>query len=216
MNNSLLIIVLNFSIAIAAILSAIRFRNITKSFYPFVFLLWLGLANEALSLFLINSGRSNTATSNIFVVAEFLLILWQFYTWNGDGKRKYLITALLGIAVWLAENWILGSISENSPLFSTCYSFIIILFSISAGLRVVLYEKGSLLKNAVFIISITYLFYFGCKTYVETINAFHIDLDNDTVWNFWIIVYFANAFANTLYAIAILCIPTRQEFILPY
>jgi hypothetical protein len=216
MRDYLLAIVLNFSIGIAAILAIIRFKNIIRNFYPFVFLLWLGVANEALSLILIYSSHSNTVTSNIFVFAEFVLILWQFYTWNGDGKRKYLITAFLGIGVWLADNCILNTLSQNNSLFRSFYSFIIILFSISEGTRIVLYEKGSLLKNAIFVICITFLFYYGCKSFVEMINAFHLGLTAQTLWNFWIMMYFVNAIANLLYAFAILCIPTKQEFILPY
>jgi hypothetical protein len=216
MHSYLLAIVLNFSIVIAAAIAIMRFKLIVRSFYPFVFLLWLGAANEALSLILIYRTGSNTVTSNIFVFAEFLLILWQFYTWNDASKRKYLVIALAGMAVWFADNCILHSLSQNNSLFRSFYSFIILLFSISEGTRIVLYEKGSLLKNAVFIICITFLFYYGCKSYVEMMNAFHLGLAADTLWNLWIIMYFVNAISNLLYAFAILCIPTKQEFILPY
>jgi hypothetical protein len=214
MHSFIVSIVVNYSIAIPALLAIIRFKHILRSFYPLIFLIWLGLANESLSIVLVYKAGSNTANANIFVLAEFLLILLQFYRWNTCSKRKYVLAAGLGIIVWITDNLILNSLSQNNSLFRAFYSFAILLFSIEQISKIVAWEKETLLKNATFIFCITFLFYYGCKTFVEMMNAFHLGLDREILWNFWIVMYFVNALSNFFYAIAILCIPTRKGFIL--
>lgn len=216
MHSYCLSIALNYSIVIAAVLAIIRFKFIIRSFYPFLFLIWLGFINESVSLFMIFSSGNNALNSNIFVLAEFLLILSQFSVWNFHPKRKYIALAVLGMVIWAADNFILNTITQNNSLFRAFYSFVIVIFSINQINKIMVYERGSLLKNAMFIICITFLFYYGCKTFVEIFNAFHLGLSRTILWNFWIIMYFVNAISNILFAIAVLCIPTRQEFTLPY
>lgn len=214
MHSFLVSIVVNFSIAIPALLAVIRFKHIHRSFYPLIFLIWLGLANESLSIVMVVSTGSNTANANIFVLAEFLLLLLQFYSWNTGSSKKYILFASLGVAVWITDNLVLNTLSQNNSLFRALYSFAILLFSIEQTGKIVAWEKEPLLKNAIFIFCIAFLFYYGCKAFVEMMNAFHTGLDRQILWNFWIVMYFVNALSNIFYAIAILCIPTRKEFIL--
>ena len=216
MHSFIFSIVLNHSIIIAAIIGMVRFRYIIRNFYPFLFIIWLGLINESLSLVMIFSTRNNAINSNVFVVLEYLLILFQFYKWNGGDSRKYYFLACLGLIVWIADNFIINTITQNNSLFRSIYSLIIVFFSINQVNKIMIYEKGILIKNAMFIICITFLFYYGCKTFVEAFNVFHLGLSNLFLWNLWIILYFVNVIANVLYALALLCIPTKQEFTLPY
>lgn len=209
-------ILLNFSITIAAVLAVIRFKYVIRSFRPFIFFIWLGLANETVSIITIYTAGSNMLNSNIFVLLEYLLVVIQFNVWNFHPKRNYIVLAGLGTAVWITDNFVLNSITQNNSLFRTFYSFVIVLFSINEIGKILIFQRGSLLKNAVFIICITFLFYYGSKSFVETFNAFNEKLHPHILWNVWIIMYFVNAISNILYALAILCIPTRQEFTLPY
>ena len=216
MHSFIVSIVVNYSIAIPALLAIIRFKHIYRSFYPLIFLIWLGLANESLSIAMVFSAGSNTVNANLFVLAEFLLLLLQFFSWNTGSRRNYFLAAALGIAVWITDNLVLNTLSQNNSLFRAFYSFVVLLFAINQISKIVTHNRRNLLKDAVFIICITFLFYYGCKCYIETMNAFHLGLSRLVLWNLWIIMYFVNAISNILYALAILCIPTRQEFILPY
>jgi hypothetical protein len=216
MHSFLVSIVINYSIAIPALLAIIRFKHIYRSFYPLVFLIWLVLANESLSIAMVFSTGSNTVNSNLFVLAEFLLLLLQFFSWNTGSRRSYFLAAGFGIAVWITDNLLLNTLSQNNSLFRAFYSFVVLLFSIKQISKILNRNRRNLLKDAVFIICITFLFYYGCKSYIEMMNAFHLGLSRLVLWNLWIIMYFVNAISNILYALAILCIPTRQEFILPY
>jgi hypothetical protein len=217
MSSFLLEIALNYSILIAAIIGIIRFKSIIRDYYPFIFIIWLGVFNETLSLVLIFTLGRNTVNSNIFVLLEYLLIVYQFYKWNNKkGLKKYVILALLGLAVWSADNLVLNSITHNNSLFRAFYSFLVVFFSIDQVNKLVIYERGPLFKNPMFIICITFLLYYGFKAFVESYNMFHLGLSKTLLRDLWIILYFVNGIANLLYAIAVLWIPTKVKFILPY
>jgi hypothetical protein len=217
MSSFLLEIALNYSILIAAIIGIIRFKSIIRDYYPFIFIIWLGVFNETLSLVLIFTLGRNTINSNIFVLLEYLLIVYQFYKWNNKkGLKKYVILALLGLAVWSADNLVLNSITHNNSLFRAFYSFLVVFFSIDQVNKLVIYERGPLFKNPMFIICITFLLYYGFKAFVESYNMFHLGLSKTLLRDLWIILYFVNGIANLLYALAVLWIPTKVKFILPY
>jgi len=158
MHSFLVSIVVNFSIAIPALLAVIRFKQIQRSFYPLIFLIWLGLANESLSIVMIFSTGSNTANANIFVLAEFLLLLLQFYSWNTGSGKKYFLFASLGLAVWITDNLVLNTLSQNNSLFRALYSLAILFLSIKQIGKTVAWAKARLLKKAIFIFCITFLF----------------------------------------------------------
>ena len=216
MHNFAISIVLNLSVVFAAIIGMIRFKYIISDYYPFLIIIWLGLVNELLSLVIVYNIRSNAINSNVFVLLEYLLILLQFYKWDGSGTRNYYLIGCIGFLVWITDNFIINSITENNSLFRVFYSLTIVFFSINQLNKLIIYEKGNLVKNATFIICISFLFYYGCKAFVEAFNVVHLGLSYIFLWNLWIILYFVNVIANLIYAIAILCIPTKQEFTLPY
>jgi len=216
MNNFLVNIFLNHSIVLPAVLGAVRFKKIVSSFIPFIILIWLGLLNETLSLALIFSNGSNALNSNIYVLLEYGIILWQFYEWNQDGKKKYYFFALAGVAVWILDNGVLNSPMDNNSIFRVFYSIVLVFFSIDQVNKILIYEKGRLIKNAMFLICVTFLVYYGCKAFIEVFNAFRLGLSDHFFRHLWMILYFVNVFANIMYAIAIVCLPTKQEFILPY
>ena len=216
MHNYVVSIILNHSITLAAIIGIARFRSIAPAYYPFLCIIWLGFLNESLSLFIIYNNRSNAVNSNVFVLAEYLLTLLQFYKWNNHLARRYYAAALAGVIVWVADNFTLHSISDNNSLFRVYYSLAVVFLSINQVNKLIIYEKGSLLKNATFIICIAFLFYFGCKAFIEAFNVLRFGLSDMFLRNLWIILYFVSFITNLIYAIATLCIPAKQEFTLPY
>jgi hypothetical protein len=216
MHNYWLRIVFNYSIIIAAIIAIFRFKSVMADYYPFIFFIWLGLFNEILSLILIYNYQSNTINSNIYVLSEYLILLLQFYKWSDNGGKKYYWLAAIGIAVWIADNFIINNINDNNSVFRVFYSFIIIFFSIDKVNNLLVFEYGNLLKHPVFITCITFTFYYGFKAFVEAFNMVHLGLNPIILKDLWIILYFVNGTANLLYAIAVLCIPKKIKFISPW
>ena len=210
--NYFLLIFFNYSIIIAAIIAIVRFKTIMADYYPFVFFIWLGLLNEILSLFLICNYQSNAANSNLYVLLEYMILLLQFYKWNNKGIKKYYWLAAIGMAVWITDNFIINTLSQNNSIFRVFYSFVILFFSIDQLNKLLVFEYGNLLKHPIFIACITFVFYYGFNVFVESFNMVHLGLNPAILRNLWIILYFVNGTANLLYAIAVLCIPTKIKF----
>lgn len=209
-------IILNYSIVIAVVIGVIRFKSVLKTFYPFIIFLWIGLANEVLSLLLIKKINTNAVNSNIYVCIEFIILLWQFYKWNSSYLQKCIITGILGILVWIIDNLLINTIESNNSIFRIYYSFVIVFFSIDLLNRVLINEKNSILKNAIFLVCAGFLIYYGLKVLLEVFNSFNISFNDTFYIKIWLTLSIANCVANIIYAIAILCIPKKQEFSLQY
>lgn len=216
MQNFVIDILLNYSVTIAALIAVFRLKPIFQSYYPFILFIWLGLINETLSLLLIYKFRTNTANSNIYVLLEYCLILLQFHKWQGIKRGRLYLMISIGFIAWVTDNLIINSIVDNNSIFRIYYSFIIVFLSIDQISKIIITERGGLLKNTKFLICIAFLTYYGCKAFIEVFNAFHLGFSDMFNRNIFMILYFANLFSNIVYAIAILCIPTKQEFSLQY
>jgi len=216
MNTFAFDIFISFSIALPAALALVKFPCIEINYYPFVFLIWIGLFNEALSVILVYTIRNNTVNSNIYVLLEFILILYQFYRWDSISLHKFYAFLGIGIIVWFTDNTIINMLTEDNSLFRIFYSFIIVFLSINQMNKIIVYEKRSLLKNTIFLICIAFLAYYGFKAFTEVFMAFHLGFSDIFNRNVLIILYFVNLLSNILYAVAIVCIPTKQEFTLQY
>src|SRR5665647_259127 len=216
MNYMIFSIFCSHSILIAAVIACFRIKAVLKDYYPFIFLLWMGLLNETISLFLLYSGHSNAVNSNIFVLLEFLLILYQFYCWSFSRPARFVVITFIGISVWLADNFLLNSIQQNNSVFRVFYSFVVLLFSIDKVNQLLIFENSNLKKNAMFLICLTFIFYYGFKACVESFNMIHLGLSRSFLQKLWMILNFVNLITNLLFALAVLWIPTRQRFILRY
>lgn len=204
------------SVILPAGLSIFRFKIVMHNYMSFALLMWLGLFNEILSIVLAYTIRNNTVNSNIYVLAEYAIILSLFYKWDNISIRKYYFLITMGVLVWITDNMIINAINEDNALFRIYYSFVIVLLSIDQVNRIIVYEKRSLVKNASFLICLAFVFYYGFKAFVEVFSAFHLGMGPVFWRNILMILGVANLFSNIIYAIAILCIPSREEFSLQY
>ncbi len=209
-------IVLNHSIVLAAIAGIVRVKYILKRYLPFLLFVWLALVNETVSVWLVEQHQSNDINSNIYVLCEYLILLYQFYKWGGCPAKKLSFFAGFGIAVWITDNFILHSIAENNSLFRSVYALILLFFSIDRMNSVIVFQNRNLLLNTVFLVSASFLLYYGCKLFVEIFHLYHVNFSNLFYTYVWLTLSVINCIANIVYAIAILCIPTRQELILHY
>ncbi len=196
--------------------SVIRLRYIGTGYYPFVIMIWLGFLNETLSLFRIYHLSNNAVNSNIYVLIEYGLLLYQFHKWKRLNTAAMKVIFLIGLSIWILDNCVLNSLWTNNSFFRCLYSAVIVLLSISKLNRILIFEHGTIWRNAQFIICIAFILFYGIKSFVEAFNAFHVGVPRGVLWNMWIILYFVNAAANVLYAVAISCIRPKQEYTLPY
>lgn len=208
----------SFSIIIAAAIGWARFAKINPAYYPFLFLIWIGLLNEILGYFLIYSGHSNAINNNIYVLIESLLIAWQFEKWGLFEQSKWLYKSILSLFVltWLIEILFIKGINLTISYFRIIYSFVIVLMSLNVINRQLLSEKKSIYKNAIFLICTIFVIYFLYKAIVGIFWLYGLGENHQFRMNvIWILIY-VNLFANLMYALAVVWIPTKHRFSLPF
>jgi hypothetical protein len=211
-------IVTSLSIGIAAIIAVFRFGNIHPVFRPFIYCIWIGLITEIVSIILAHAIRNSAVTSNIYVLLESLLITWQFCKWGLFGSNKIIFPLLLAVLVltWFLENFVFFSIRQFSSWFRVFYSMVIVLMSISELNRQIVRERGMLLKNPEALICLSFIIYFTYKVLVETFWLYGLNESSTFQSKVYFILNYINLFSNLIYALAILWIPTKRRFTLPY
>lgn len=212
----LLNVISGLSISIPALLILRRRKNTHPSFYPFAVLLWVGAVNEILSLVMILTRNHNLVNSNIYVLIEFVIILFLFRNWNGWRTRTTIIFMAVGFAVWVIDNFVWHELTDNNSLFRLFYSLVIMLLAMDALSTTVIEERRSLFKNPIFLISLTFIIFYAFKAFYESFNLFHIGINSKFHYNLWIVLSAINLFANLNYALAILCIQKKLPFTIRY
>src|SRR5688572_19455132 len=133
MSNFVFLQALNYSVAIAAVIGLIRFRQIHRSYQPFIFILLTSLFIETIATLSTVLYKTNALVSNIYTIIECLFWFWQFKRWDGFLRRKALYFVLIGLLVslWIFENLILKKILTFSSAFAIAYSFCLVFLAIN-------------------------------------------------------------------------------------
>jgi hypothetical protein len=206
------------SILIPAAIALVRFNDVDRSFYPFFVLLWIGALNEVLSVVLLSLGYPTLINNNIYVLGEALSILWFFRNVGAEFLKKgiFLLLASSFIIFWLVENFIIGTITQISSYFRIYYSFVVVILSITTVNHQIVSITKSLLKLPLFLITIGFIIYFTYKILVEAFWVYGLNNSRQFQQNVYAIMMYLNLFVNLLFALAVLWIPRKREFILLY
>lgn len=211
-------VILSCSIFIAAIIGWVRFHKIAPAFYPFLICLWVGSLNELLSIVLPRFGYTTDINNNIYVLIEAILLCWQLKRWDGFDRHRLSFPLLIAtlVSIWLLENVWLSSISVTESWFRLVYAFVLVLLAIQQVNKLILSERKSLLSNSAFLICIGIILYFTYKGMIEIfwINGFHTTAG--FLINVYSVMIWINLFANIIYSFAVLWMPAKQRFILPF
>lgn len=209
-------VILSFSIALAVLISWIRFKRLHPAYYPFIFLLWLGLINEIVSYIIIGKGLSNAVTYNIYSLIEVLLIIWQFKLWRlfNRNVRLYPIMLTLIIVMWVVEILFFGSLYSFNSYFLITSSFILVLMSIAMINQLLARVQESLLRSSIFLVCLGFVFYFTYSVLVEAFWIYGLTENQIFVTNIYTILIYVNLFTNLLYAFAVLWMPTKPKYLL--
>ncbi len=202
-----------FSILIASIIAMARYAGTVPAYRPFIFFIWVGACNDTFSMLLVFMGRNNLINSNLYVLIEYMLLLLIFHTWNDSKKTKlYFLLLGAGCIVWIVDNVMIHSLYNINSGFRVFYAFVILFLSVQQVKKLIRLEKKALITNAMFQICMCFIFYFSCKAYIETFYILDMDFSNAFNLDRFSVLLFINLFSNLIYAIAILCIPRKQEF----
>jgi len=218
MSNYIINEVSSFSILIATVISFVRFNHIPSSFRPFIYLLWVGCFCEITGLFLANSFGNNIAIGNLYVLTESLMLLWQFNKWSGNNKKvnKFGIIGLGFVALWVLDNLLLHNLMRTNSLFRVTYAFCIVFLGIEQLNAVFQSERNNILKNSRFLLSSSFVFYFTYKSVFEVFYMINLKMSDNFYHGLFLILLLVNLFTNLVFAIALLWIPKKQKFTLPF
>lgn len=204
------------SIVIAAVSGLVRYKHVLPVYRPFLFFIWIGALNEALSWILVEANLNNAANSNIYVLIEYMILLLIFYRWNDEArKNRYYFLLAAGAVIWIADNCILHSLYTVNSLFRVFYSIVVLFLSINQINKLIVYEKKKLVRNAMFQVCMAFVFFYSYKAFIETFYILQLPFSQLFYMNLFQVLLFVNLFTNLVYAIAVLCIPTKREFSLP-
>lgn len=203
-----------FSILIPVLLICIRWRRLKDKYLAFILLVLVGLSNELLSLHNAYSSHSNAINSNFFVLIEFLLTGILFSKLKNGISKKFLHTILiLGLLVWLIDNFVINGLSTNNSLFRMIASLLIVYLSIDKINQLIFFSKLSSLVNIDLWLALGFLIFHTYKTFVESFHIFPMPMGQYFYETLWFIMNIINVFSNLLFTFAILCLPKKRVYL---
>ena len=210
--------VLSYSIVPAVITGIVYYSRVTIRYRVFIWYLWVCLLNEIVGTILIHVIKNNAYSNNVFILAEWLLLGGFYYVLSVAKlqKRIYIIAGIVLVLLWFWEHGMYSSINRFTHIFRIAYSVVLVFMSINQLNALIVTEKKSIFKNGLFIICSTCVFYFSYKAIIEVLYSLPYTFSEAFVLSVLYIPILINLVCNILYFIACLCLPTKQEFLLPY
>lgn len=207
-----------FSIGIPAIIGAVRFKKINPAYYPFIYLLWIGFVIEIISYFMIYSGHFNAIPYNIYSILEALMITLLFKNWRLFQHNRFLYYGLifLFIGFWLIEAFIIKNITQSMTYFRIFYPFCIVIMTIYTISNILSQRMDMLGKNSTFLICLGFILYFTFTVFVGIFQLWGINATKEFRYALVMIPVYLNVITNLIYALAVLWMPSKLRFTMPF
>ena len=202
----------------AAIIGGVRFRKIDPAFYPFIYCIWIAFANELISFYLTKTKHSTAINNNIYVLLESVLISWQFKKWGYLQKPSYLSAIIISClaALWVIDAFFVYSIKQTISYYRIIYSCFIIVVSVTVINKELAFAMGAVTKSPVFILCVAFTIYFTFKIVTGLFWLYGLGSNMKFLLSLVAIINVVNCITNLIYALAVLWMPTKQRFSLPY
>lgn len=208
--------IIAIAIIIATIIGLIRYRRIDKVYYPFIYLCWLAATVEIITFFELVPPANIVYLHNTYSIGEYSLISWQMYRWRVISLRalRYILAGLS--LAWFIEFVVFDRFNLGANYFNIIYAVVIMIMSIRCfGWRLMV-ERGSLLQSSYMIICSAFILYFTTAAIVSAFWMYGMYGSLEFVKAVVVFHYIVNLIANLAYAIAVLCMPRKEPFTLPY
>jgi hypothetical protein len=202
---------LSLSVLMPLIAVLFKIKKLPVNWYPFVILILVAFAAEAVSFGLIHFLKGgNAVVIKVYSLIECLLIVYQFYLWRQITSEKvYRILSAACLLFWLIESILFTNLNTFSPYFRVFYAFLIVLLSINHINTIIVRQDLSLIRNPRFVLSLAFIIFFIYQIVYEA--AFYIGADKFVLSNRIITGFgYINFGVNFLYALVILLIDSRE------
>jgi hypothetical protein len=208
---------LSQTILLPGLVGLFRWSKIDAGFRPFVIICLTISLNETVRFILINTGRYDLTSYNIFLIITALLYVWMFERWGlfrNHPQRLYVIIGLLAL-FWIGEHFMVNGyqLHIRTPYIRMLFSMLQVFMAVSVVNGLIVSEKRSLLTNSRFLICAAIIIYY---TYRILVDAFSLQglsrpfLENMADFNRYLVQVM-----NLLFLIAAIWIPRKKSFILP-
>lgn len=208
------IFLLSLSVVFPFLTGLLRWRIISRRYYPLFILFSLALLVELVTRYaLTNKNLGWVPVNNLYILVESILIPLQFLVWGYMYKKLttfYIITGVLVLG-WVTEHLLLGDITRLHPYFRMFYSLLIVLLSINTINYLVIHEERNLVRHPVFIICTGFIIFFTYQLVYEGIYNIVSDLESIDTSKLNTAFSIINAACNILYGIAFLLVPARNS-----
>ncbi|MBP6625204.1 MAG: hypothetical protein KA198_08530 [Chitinophagaceae bacterium] len=210
--SAFLIFILSLSIGFPVITSLIRFKVASKDIHFLIIYFILGFLNECLYYFSGSAQISNLG-SNIFLIFEFSLLLFQLKHWGlYQQKNRFICMLILGLIMYILSLVYFKTIFEFNSIFIIFSNFTIVLGCIDQVNKQFIESDIPLLKNHRVIISFSLILFFSMCILVESFFIFNLKLSADFLHHVFTIKIFLNLIIHLVIALAILWIPKKKIF----
>jgi hypothetical protein len=216
--NYYLVVSFSFSVFIGAVIGWIRYKKIDACFTPFIICLSVAAINEICSFIMTRAHITTAYNNNLYVLFEAMLITWQFKNWGlfNQSRLLFIVLMIMIPAAWIIENCMIFHPSQISVYFRIGYSYLIVMMSVNVMSTLILTVRNSLFRSPEFIICLGFIIYFTNKIVFEAfwlygLNASRLFTNTLYFWLIWI-----NLIVNLFYAVAMLWIPKKPQFITPF
>ena len=217
MKSYLWVDIISYSLILPAIIGAVRFKRVLKSYRPFIFWMWVALCTEVIDDVAIALKRSDAVTNNIYTLVEYCFIIVLFMRLDeSNNKKRYYILLGIGIITWIVDNIFLHSITDTSSYFRIIYGLIVVFLSVGKLNEVLFNEVRQSLKNGTLVICIAFIIFYTYQSVFEIFGVINLHFSEAFFVRLYYILIYVNLFTNLLYALAMLWLPTKRQFTLPY
>jgi len=202
---------------LAAAAGIIRYRYAGRRYQPFIIYLCAGVLSEVVSFFSAWILRTNAVSNNFFMLAEVLLLNWQFKRWNsyGTGLKWYNRAAVFFCSLFLIQAAWKG-IDQELFYFNVLYCCYLVTCGLERMSQSVVFSHSAWYKNSDVIICCGMVIYFSCRVIIETFwlyGLFKSPLFRNEVHG---LMVWIDLFVNFMYVYAILWIQKKPGYITFY
>lgn len=204
---------LSFTVCIAALIAAIRFNKIERLYFPFILCIWIASINEIISFWAAQTGKSNYANNNIYVLIEGLLIMWQFKKWDiVRNYTFYTITVLLCVT-WFYEIHSWSSLQSLHYYYRIFYAAVVVICSINYNNRLFFSPHSNLITNPGFVICTGYILYYTLKLVCDAWWLYNAKPSTEFLTAIFSTMIGSNFLTNLTFILAIIWMPRRPDYI---
>jgi hypothetical protein len=185
---------------------------------PFLYFFCLGFINELISLYLIKQHQQSNVNGNLFVLFEFLFILWLFRNWGRHLRsgKFYNIIGVTMISLWIADNVIINVLYSFNSAYRIGCSLVLVWLSTDFLGHVLITQKRTPLRDPRVIACMAFLTFFTYKLLFEILYLSDLPVSRSFSKIIFLIFISVNLFCNILYTLVIVWMPTKRKFYLPY